>query len=217
MYSKPISPSSLLLYAECPLKWSSVYIDGEWDMVTAVSPRGIDLHALLEEFFKGSAYPSGCKPLATWQPYMENLAALGGVAESKVAVDKQWQQIDYHDPSAEYRGKKDYDVVDGTELHVYDWKSGGLDYDSHEFQGEGYVCMSQDGYSCYWSRFVYLDHPHVVKEWRYTPAEVAAKRLVHSAKIQEMRQAEDYLPKPGKGCKRCTLSWRVGGPCKRAR
>ena len=215
MYSKPVSPSSLKLWKECPFKWADCYIHGNRQPPGAAAQRGTDLHNMLEDFFNGSPYPSGNKTLAPWQRLMEGLAATDCTAEGEIAVDRNWQQIDYKSPFAYYRGKKDLHYEHGTTLNLYDWKSGKI-YDDHEFQGASYAAMSPN-YEIVNVRFVYLDHPHVIKSWTYTTQEVAAKRVEFSTLIEEVRLAEEYPATPGDGCTWCHLSWRRGGSCKRAR
>lgn len=216
MYSKPVSPSGLKLWKECPRKWADCYIEGNRQPSGAAALRGTELHNLLEEFFKGGPYPSGNKTLRPWQKFMEGLATKGGSAESEIAVTSDWSPTKYDDPSANYRGKKDYDFAEGSTLFVYDWKSGNI-YDEHEFQADAYLCMSPSGFDTYTGRFVYLDQPHVVHEWIRTAEEVATKREEHGSVIQELRMAEEYPATPGNGCKWCHMSWRRGGDCKRAR
>lgn len=215
MYSKPVSPSSLKLWKECPLKWADCYIHGNRQPPGAAAQRGTDLHNMLEDFFNGSPYPSGNKTLAPWQRLMEGLAAADPVAEGELAVNFAWESCDYNSPLAYYRGKKDLHYDLGTTLNIFDWKSGKI-YDDHEFQGASYACMSP-GYETYKSSFVYLDHPHVIKTWTYTAEQVAARRIEITNIIQELRTAEEYPATPGDGCTWCHLSWRRGGSCKRAR
>lgn len=215
MYSKPVSPSGLKLWKECPLKWADKYIHGYREPPGKAAQRGTDLHNMLEDFFNGSPYPSGNNVLRPWQKLMEGLAATDPVAEGEIAVDMNWAPIDYSSPFAYYRGKKDLHYEHGTTLHLFDWKSGKI-YDDHEFQGMSYACMSP-AYDKVKVSFVYLDHPHVIKQWNYTPQLIAAKRIELSTTIDELRKAEEYKATPGKGCEWCHLSWRHGGPCKRAR
>lgn len=215
MYSKPVSPSGLKLWKECPFKWADCYINGNRQPPGAAAQRGTDLHNMLEDFFNGSPYPSGNKTLRPWQPLMEGLAAADPVAEGELAVNFAWESCDYSSPLAYYRGKKDLHYDHGTTLNIFDWKSGKI-YDDHEFQGASYACMSP-GYEAYKSSFVYLDHPMVIKTWTYTAQQVAARRIEITNVIQELRTAEEYPATPGDGCTWCHLSWRRGGSCKRAR
>lgn len=215
MYSKPVSPSSLKLWKECPFKWADCYINGNRQPPGAAAQRGTDLHNMLEDFFNGSPYPSGNKTLRPWQPLMEGLAAADPVAEGELAVNFAWESCNYNSPLAYYRGKKDLHYDHGTTLNIFDWKSGKI-YDDHEFQGASYACMSP-GYEAYKSSFVYLDHPMVIKTWTYTAQQVAARRIEITNVIQELRTAEEYPATPGDGCTWCHLSWRRGGTCKRAR
>lgn len=215
MYSKPVSPSGLKLWKECPLKWADRYIYGNRQEPGPAAQRGTDLHNALEDFFNGSPYPSGNKVLRPWQPLMEALASTDPVAEGEIAVDFGWKNCDYNSPLAYYRGKKDLHYEHGATLHLFDWKSGKV-YPEHEFQGASYAAMSP-GYENYKVTFVYLDQPLHTQRWEYTAQQVATRRIEFTNIIQELRTAEEYPAKPGSGCNWCHLSWRRGGSCKRAR
>ena len=215
-YLKPVSPSSLRLWNECPTKWADAYINGNWGPAGPAALRGTALHEKLEAFFKGETpYPSGDTTLRPWQQVMEELAAGNPIAEGECAVDLTWAPVDFKSPDAYYRGKKDLEIPTGDTLTIFDWKSGRIS-DDHEFQGASYAALSP-GYEKYIVKFVYLDHPLHIKTWEYSAEEVGANRSALSRTINELRDASEYPATPGDGCRWCPLSWRRGGSCKRAR
>lgn len=214
-YDKAISYSGLSLYRKCPKKWHRAYILGVRDPSGPAAERGTRMHSDLERFFLGAPYPSGDKALAVWQDYMTALKSFAPSAERELGMRSDWTPCGFEDDDAHVRGKTDLDFEHDGILHLHDWKSGRI-YDDHVLQGEFYVALSPD-YDDYTVRFVYLDQPLVVKEWKYTLADRDNIREALDEEISVLRADEEWKGIPGDHCHYCPLSWRQGGDCKRAR
>lgn len=212
MYTKPISYSGMSLYEQCPKKWHDSYILGNREPSGKAAERGTMLHEMLDYYFKGEAcYPTGNSCLAKWEPYMRNLKTRGLVAEGEVAVGPNWERANYEDEKAWFRGKIDGDIEADDE--IYDWKSGKI-YDTHVNQGRAYAALRAARTQTTVVRFVYLDIPHHVQEWRYSLGEIQDIKADIDNKIQIIRVDEEWAPSPSeKGCGWCKLSWRNGGSC----
>lgn len=217
MYEKPISYSGLKLFEKCPRRWYDQYVLGNRYPSGPAADRGTQKHTLLEEYFTGAiAFPHGDSCISPWHDYMSALLARNPVAEGEVAVRRDWSPCGFDDPTAYFRGKKDLHVEDGSILELYDWKTGKM-YPEHVEQGESYVAMSDPKYEEFIVRFAYLDMPHVVKEWRYARKDQIILREKYTNKVEIIRNATDFPPKPSeKNCDWCHLSWRRGGNCEAA-
>lgn len=216
MFTKPLSYSSLKTFYDCPYKFKAQYIDGNWAPRKQATDRGTELHNLLEQFFKGSPYPSSVKELKPWQRFMEALSVKPNEAEGEAAVDGAWNRVPYKSKEAVYRGKWDL-KVDEQEgiLDIFDWKSGKI-YDDHADQGLTY-CAMNPGYTTYRTHFVYLDQPTVVISNTYDADFIESERKELSEKIELIRSTTIFLPNPGRPrCNWCHLSWRKGGECRKA-
>lgn len=215
MYDKPISYSGKSLWNACPRLWHDNYILGNRQPSGPAADRGTRLHNQLEDFFKGSHYPSADKCLSVWQSFMEGLHKHSPTAEGEVAVTATWDPCSFNDPKAFFRGKKDLDIGADSRLMLFDWKSGKV-YDDHHKQGEAYVALSP-GYEDYDVYFVYLDQPLLVKHWSYNykDREVIVDGIHNE--VEAIRNATEYPAIPSPKCDWCHLSWRRGGDCKRAR
>jgi hypothetical protein len=211
-YDKPISYSGMSLYEDCPRLWHHRYILGNRGESNAAAERGTLLHAQLEEYFKGNTpYPGTDKCLGPWKGYMEKLFLQNPSPEEEVAVDSNWQPVAFDAPNAYFRGKKDLDIKCDSHAEIYDWKSGKI-YPSHVSQGKAYLALSP--YDCdFIVRFVYLDIPTHVEEWKYKEEDKIREREILTRKIEVIRLDETWRPTPGEKCRWCDLSWRRGGDC----
>lgn len=218
MYTKPLSPSGLKLYNDCPRLWADKYVHGNNPPSRGASDRGTELHLLLELFFTGAQpYPTANKALRPWQRFMEALSVKPNTAEGEMAVLKDWTPTHFGDPNANYRGKADLELTgDPTIYDVFDWKSGKI-YPEHEAQGLSYCAMSTSGARVFRTHFVYLDIPTHVETRSYPAERVALERSNLEASIEFVRLDEEYRPKPGPKCYYCHKSWRKGGDCRAAR
>jgi hypothetical protein len=216
-YDKPVSYSGLKLYKKCPLKWKNQYIDGNREPPGKAAQRGTDLHTAIEEFFiRGTGFPTDIMPLAPWRAYMEQLTLRSPSPELELAVNVEWEPVDFNDPTAYYRGVADLHYTDNGVLHIYDWKSGRM-YPEHEAQGRTYMALSPE-VDAYMVHFVYIDHPLTVITHMWN-AEHRKKEIEDLRKdIEVLRLDTEYKPTPHHDtCKWCPLSWRkFGGTCRAA-
>jgi len=212
---RPHSYSSMSLYNKCPKLFEWAYVLGNHKPPGAAATRGVELHAKLEEFFRGGSYPTKDKTLAPWQRYMENLLSYSPVPEEDLAVDSVWGRVGYEDPDAYARGKVDLRYRIGDTVYILDWKSG-REYPSHEGQGKMYMALSEPA-TKYVTEFVYLDQPLHTVPRLYTRADRSCEILELSATIDKINEATEYPATPShEGCRWCPLSWRQGGPCTKA-
>jgi hypothetical protein len=215
MYTKPISPSSKKLFKECPKRWEWVYVHGNREESGDAAKRGTDLHEKLEQFFLGEPYPQD-KALRSWEPFMNALREGAPSPEAKLAVNAQWEPVEFDCPTAYYRGITDLKALEDSTLNVWDWKSGRVYEEAHKSQGEDYVCIAPPVANKYVVRFVYLDHYPKVTTYTYTAQEREGMILALRAEVERIRTVDVYEATPGDACKWCPLSWRKGGECKDA-
>lgn len=212
-YDKPISPSGMKLYDDCPFLFKDNYILGNKSKGNAASDRGTQKHDMLERYFnRETPYPSGDSCLATWQPFMSKLLVMNQQAEGEVAVDQFWRPVAFDDPSAWFRGKKDLTVTLGSVKEIYDWKTGKI-YPNHVEQGRAYVALDTDDVDRYIVKFAYLDIPHHVQDWEYDLHDRQKIREKLDRKIEIIRLDEVHKPTPGDKCHWCDHSWRRNGKC----
>jgi hypothetical protein len=210
------SYSSLSAYRKCPKYFHWCYVLGNRKPDSPQAQRGTELHALLEEFFKGAQYPSRNKVLKPWQRYMEGLTIYNPSPEAALAVDKDWRPCAYDSKDAYARGKADLRLTVGNTHRILDWKSGRV-YDDHVDQGKMYMALDDYETPFCETEFVYLDIPLHTVPRRYSNADKQVETTKLIQLIETVNTATEYPPTPShNSCQYCPLSWRVGGECRSA-
>lgn len=175
------------------------------------------MHDLIEQFFRGSPFPSAVKALVPWQRYLEKLKEFSPEPEAEWAVNSDWTPCDYNSPDAYLRGKVDLTYLDAEGVrHIVDWKTGRM-YPDHKKQGMVYVAMDPVPNGKYATEFVYIDLPVQTVKWNYTSAEKddIRERIVNT--IEDISADTVYDPTPSKdACRYCPLSFKKGGNCTHA-
>lgn len=210
------SYSSLSTFRKCPKYFHWCYVLGNREPDKPAAQRGHELHALLEEFFKGAPYPKLNKALKPWQRYMENLTRYNPEPEAEIAVDSHWQPCAYDDPDAYAKGKVDLRyTLDGVR-HILDWKSGRV-YPDHPAQGRMYMALEPDDWDAYETEFVYLDLPTHTVPTKYARGAKQIEVAKTINLIEIVNHETEYLATPShESCMYCPLSWRKGGDCRAA-
>jgi PD-(D/E)XK nuclease superfamily len=211
------SYSSISLYKKCPRQWEWRYVHGHYGPPGAAADRGTEIHALLEEFFKGAPYPSATKALVPWQRFMENITQYDPTPEAEWAVTEDWTPCNYSSPEAYIRGKADlvYNDHEGVR-HILDWKTGRI-YPEHVDQGRAYVALDPLPMPMYATEFVYIDLPVQTVKHKYHAAERMdiKERLTNT--VEAISADTTYEPTPSpQACRYCPLSYKKGGNCTRA-
>jgi len=210
------SYSSLSAYKKCPKYFHWCYVLGNREPDKPAAIRGTELHAKLEEFFKGGAYPKLDKTLKPWQRYMENLTRYNPEPEAEIAVKADWTPCAFDDPEAYARGKVDLRYTLGGVRHILDWKSGKV-YEDHPEQGKMYMALEPDEYDDYETEFVYLDIPlHTTpRPYARGAKQIETVKLINIIEI--VNHDTEYKATPSyNSCQWCPLSWRRGGECRAA-
>jgi hypothetical protein len=217
-YEKPLSQSAVKMWRNCPRRWYGQYVENIRSPTSPYAQRGTDLHAELENFFSApiKGYPSHLKPLAPWQDIMEHFAFHEAEAEAHLAVDEHWKEVPYNDPSAWFRGKIDLIFRVEDTVYIIDFKTG-RQYPDHIEQGRMYVALCQDeDVKEYSFADMYLDNPLDIVEEIFTPAQRLEEIEYIMLTIDRIRNATEWIEKPGNHCRFCPLSWRNGGRCVKA-
>lgn len=192
------SYSSLRAFSHCPRHFKARYIDKIVKFETSPAlEKGRRVHEALE-----SALTNG-EPAPVWTPpgLIEKLRRAGAEPEVRLAVDANWQPVDFWDKSAMFRGAIDVDLTTPKVSLMIDWKTGQVRPD--EFQADSYAALKRAAVGknipvqFHW---VFVDQ----KETRMTaPGEKARDRV--QMFIDRAESATDFPPRSHFGCRWCPL------------
>ena len=192
------SATSLKTWVNCPRLFKAKYVDRIIAyQQSPAAERGEKIHAELED-----AVRNGTKP-SVWTPpgLMDLLHKAKALVEGEVAVNYNFDPVDYKSKDAWLRGKIDARVVRGHKALVVDWKTGKVRPD--KIQADMYTALvsSIDHATEVEFRLVYVDQKQVVNLSRDSQAWDRIRKLAY-----KVEQDKDFLPNPSWLCKWCDFT-----------
>ena len=213
-----ISYSGESMYVNCPSSFNRKYnlkevVKNPPTRETAPAMfRGTDLHNSIEDFLlnKRNDLP---KEIKAYNDFCIGIRTLGAVPELEFAFDANWESVKFDDPIAEIRGFMDAVLV-GTELIVYEWKTGKR-YDEHSKQRSLYglaaLLMNPD-YQKVRVITVYLDQQDL-DETTYHKHMLVTYKWMWGRRINGTKPPQIYPMRPSWKCRFCGFSKNQGGKC----
>lgn len=174
--------------------------------------RGQNLHKSVELYLLGEAELP--MELAYYKDFFDHLRDQGAVPEMPMALNKNWEPVDWDDPNRWWRGVLDCVIDLDTVANIYDWKTGN-EYADHREQREIYAAAY---HSLKPTPFVRVFHVYLDKKQNTTTLfhedEIKDLRKDWELKIEEMFSDKAFAPNPGFYCRTCPYSRWNGGSCK---
>ena len=209
-------------YNTCPRKVKFSRIDGIKEPGSAAMDRGNAIHQEAEDFIRFgqpmSKLPDSCK---LYEKEFAKLTKAGAVPEQEVAVNRNWEPVDYNSRDAWVRAKIDvYFKKKGhsgqVAMTIIDYKTGKV-YEENKKQLSFYALLG------------FIFHPEVdtinVELWYLDqgPAHTHKDCYVRE-EFEDMKQAWTaapaqllhdtiFAPRPGIQCKRCFYTKTKNGNC----
>jgi hypothetical protein len=214
----PYSLSQLGTFEKCGGQYKFRYVDGLRGPTRPSAQRGVDRHAYIEDYLKGTT-PLLHPELSFYGDWLGKLKTISGILpEAQIAVDRNWQLCSWTSPEAYSRSVLDLLVppFDGI-ARVYDWKTGKV-YDDHVDQRDLYAIKA----------FIfYPDADQVAAEHIYVDLHVAHGMIYHRFQLPDLKKKFDdryaklgnaintgeFVFNPGPHCNWCPFSRLSGGPC----
>lgn len=215
---RPWSYSRLSTYEKCPKQFWYGYIENlpSFRPDPPAANRGKAIHTEGENYLLGKIhmYPPSYQKVAS---HLMGLKMNKALPEMKMAVNAQWEAVDYKAPDAYFRGIIDvhYEHDEGKTVHVEDFKTGQV-YPEHPQQMADYVPLVAAQYpdaERFVTRLIYVDQgivtpPKIIEKERLKPI-----RLMLDGRINIAEEETIYPTKPGSACRWCDYSRKYGGPC----
>lgn len=212
------SLSRLGTYEKCAAKYKYSYVDKMPRGPTgAAAQRGLDKHALLEQFVKGEI-ENLPNDLAMYQNFIKGMKEAHAhelFPEQKLAMNEKWEDVDYDSPNVWWRGILDLLVAHPKGAVVYDWKTGKI-YDDHAQQRELYSLALFARYPKLQevrAVHVYLDQGQN-REQTYHRSQSKQLQDGWVRRVERMMTEKEFIPNPTYLCRYCNFSRFNGGPCR---
>lgn len=207
------SYSAIKAYESCPASYKFSRIDKLPSPSGPAAERGKMLHAELEEVLKGGLDILSPE-LLHLQPQLLSLKAQRAVPELEFAINRDWNKVEFKDPTAWFRGIIDVYVPLGSSATLLDWKSG---------KNRDYL----DQVAVY-ATVVFAIEPEVVqitpiisfvdlkKEITYSKISRESYPTLRKNLEQRIITIEEdriFAPNPSVNCRWCPYRKSNGGPC----
>lgn len=212
--------SSWQTFERCKLTWYKQYVlKLPRTPPGAPAQRGIEMHKTIENHIK-DGHPL-TPELDRWSMAFSEIRAFPLFAEHKIAVNRNWEVVDWRDPSAWCRAVLDLKAILPNMLSVFDWKSG-KEYAEHYDQKELYAILAlaehPEAYSCR-AIHVYLDKkpgPGAQTRREYHRDSLPARRAAWAARAAKMEHylnmegSGHFIPEPNFSCRWCQWGQQNG-------
>lgn len=201
----PQSYSSISKFFQCPRAYHEQYVLKSVKFKpSAALDRGNKIHAALEASLKtGAPVPDDI-----WLPdgLMDSLRDSGAVAEAPLAVDSQWQQVEFFSKHPLLRGKIDVLSIDGDGrgVEMIDWKTGK--YRPDETQADIYAALIRAVVikPALPVKFTWVYVEPSVKKHHSIMVDTGASSRVRSS-IETIYRASRFDERPSPLCKWCDV------------
>lgn len=218
-----LSWSRLSDYNQCPLKFKLKYLDknAKFKEDESQSPhlvRGSNVHKKLEDYVvqktsngelpvKVTSLPEveATKPFV--DRFLDNYTTV--IPETQIAIDKNWQRVEWFSKDAYYRVIMDLIALRETDWAIIDYKTGKIrDYDGGP-SGKGQLHLSGGVALHLWpsipkgkSIYAYVDHKHTFsKDFSQDDKEELRKHF--DQEHEKVNSDETWKPKVNEFCKWC--------------
>lgn len=218
-----LSWSRLSDYRQCPLKFKLKYLDKnpKFKEDESASPhlvRGKNVHAALENYVvqmtsngelevKITSLPEveATKPFVN--RFLENYEQV--IPETQIAVNPNWQRIEWFDREAYYRAIYDLIAINPLDVVIVDYKTGKMrDYDGGP-NGMGQLHLSAGIATALWPSvekittvYAYVDHKKTMPK-TFTQEDGEKIRKHFAEEYDQVNSDSAFKPKVNEFCKWC--------------
>jgi len=208
----PWSLSQYNLYKKCPTAYKFRVVEQRADPAGPAAARGTDIHAQLESYLATGKWSGNIREFTRLKA--EDMRAQTYVAEMRIALNSEWEPVEWKDPTAWVRGVVDAFRCAVEEINMGEWKTGKV-YDDHVNQRRLYLVLALSmfpGVQRAKIETIYADQDHAQSS-ELAREDLTAEQEYWKEAAKPMLQDTFFSPRPGVHCRWCTFSREKGGPC----
>lgn len=208
------SYSAIKLYEQCAAKYKFNRLDKLPDPSGPAAERGKLIHAEIEAMLKGGL-ELGCDEIGYLLPKIDIWKEQGAQSEMPFAINKDWKEVEWADPSCMIRGIIDLYIEDHETAIVLDFKTGKeRDYTDQVAVYSAVILATKPHIQIVKPCIEFIDTQKFV-----TYNDIHRKDLTYlkqslEGRIKLIDRDTIYAPNPSGLCRFCTYRKDNGGPCK---
>lgn len=218
-----LSHSRINDFDQCPRKFKLKYIDKapEFKMDKRKSPhliKGEKIHKYLEDYVnhrkegRDDIGENSLDAVENGKEFADHIIDLYGpenvFAELQLAIDKNWEPVDWFSPDAYMRAIVDFSAYGQKISEAIDWKSGKFtNYTPESGFGQleltaGFIFALKPGIEHVQTQYAYVEHRKAVKKV-YSSDDFIPIRQYFDNKSIEVNAEDKFLPKKNRFCRFC--------------
>lgn len=208
----PWSLSQYNLYKKCPTAFKFRVVERRPDPAGPAAARGTDIHAQLEGYLKTGTWGGNIREFT--RKKAELMRELRYSSELRIALNSDWQLVEWKDPTAWVRGVIDAFSLAENYIEMGEWKTGQV-YEDHKGQRRLYLVLALSAFpevEAAKIETIYADQDHAQGD-ELTRENLAAEQAYWKIAVEPMLNDTFFSPRPGGHCRWCAFSKDKGGPC----
>jgi len=208
------SYSAVKMYEQCARKYKFVKIDKLADKSGAAANRGKEIHAEIETYLNGGL-PMFSDEVMYLGDKLSHWMSLKAASEMLIAVDKDWNLVEYKDPNAMFRGVIDLYMEHGPEATVIDFKTGKhRDYSDQTSVYAAMVLACKPHIDYVKTSIEFIDLAKTDNYETITRKDLPRLKEQLEVRLRKLEKDKIFAPNPSFLCNYCAFSKKVGGPCR---
>lgn len=212
MKLKDWSYSRYSTWKKCPALLRFQTLAAEKPPMHPAAERGVRMHKNIEMFLLGES--ELIPELSYYHAFLTHLREQKAVPEVPIALDRNWQPVEWDSPERWVRLVLDAVLPYPTMPVIYDWKTG-KEYPDHRDQREIYAISYHSILPAERSQVyhTYLDTRQNTTTV-FSVTDIPGLRQKWEIRAGEMLADREFVPNPGFYCRTCHFSRGNGGPCR---
>jgi PD-(D/E)XK nuclease superfamily len=171
--------------------------------------EGTETHAAFEAYLrKGEPLPIHLRHHTRVLDSINRMPVTSRIIEQQIALDANWQVVDWFSKTAWVRAKSDLTQINGTVATVWDWKTGKQKDDFTQLKLNAAITMhlapeiDKVMMAYYWTKSRNITKDVIT---RGQLPEFWGEMLVRVQTFQSLYDRQDFPPRPNYFCKGCIV------------
>ena len=208
------SYSAVKQYEQCPAQYKFNRIDRIPQPTGAAASRGTMIHSEIENIINGSLMLVSDE-VQHLLPKIESWRNLKAVAEMKFSIDYDWNEVEYTDHTAWFRGVIDLYIEQDNTATVLDFKTGkDRDYSDQVQTYAAVILSTRPNIDVVDISIAFVDLKKTTKYKSISRSDLPDLKASLAVRIKTLEKDSIFAANPSGLCRFCHYRKDNGGPCK---